>query len=106
MARELTAYGFAATLLAIPAGSASAMLIFPNSKEISMTLKYFSGGSLEIFNAPLGNTTGSANGVSAGLGYLLATSEVVNATGAPRYYLCATGATAVAYLLIGLSQDG
>ncbi len=106
MARELTAYGFAVTLLTVPAGYSNALLVNPVPGQVSSTLKWFSGNSLEIMQAAV--TLGAGLSVpiqtATGQGYLLSVSEAVNTDGAARYYLCATGATTQAYLLMGLSQ--
>ena len=107
MARELTAYGFGTTILAVPPGATAARMVIPPAGTLSLSLKYFSGSSLEVFAAPQGATTGSlplSNGVTLGSGYLMGTTEVVNASGCPKFYLAATGATGVAHLLFGLSQ--
>lgn len=105
MARETTCYGLDATLLVIPAGASNALLITPIANQVSMSLKYASGGSLEIFKAVSGGTQ-PAVAISLGAGYPIATTEIVNCSGAPRFFLAATGATTLANLLIGLSQDG
>lgn len=102
MARELTAYGFAATLITIAPGGTAAVLVKPLGYEVSSTIKYFGGGSLEIFNAALGST--SAATVTLGTGYLMSGGEAINADGSAIYLLAATGATAQAYSLRGLSQ--
>lgn len=127
MARELTVYGFQATLIAVPAGASNAFLVRPMPGEVSCQLKYAAGGSLEIVNANPGvldpsapNRPGGAsailvypNGVTAnpgvtntaaGIGYLLGTGESLSWDGAARYWLVATGATATVYLLRGLAQ--
>lgn len=107
MARELTAYAFAVTNMAIPATAASAALILPPAGSVSVCFGYASGGSLEIFRAPNGATATSVrttDGVTLGSGYLLTTSERVQVDGAPSFYLAATGATAVASFRFGLSQ--
>lgn len=106
MARDLTAYALQSTLMTIaPGGGTLGLLVNPLNGEITSLLKYFTGGSLEIFQAPLG-TTAPAAGYSLvpGTGYLLGTSESLTFDGAVRYYLVATGATAQAYSLKGLSQ--
>lgn len=107
MARELTTYGYAVTQFAIPAGYSLALLVTPAPGEIGGTLKWFSGGSLEIMQA---GVTGGGVGITtpiqtaAGQGYLMGTTEIVNTDGAARYYLCASGSTAVAYCLRRVSQ--
>lgn len=100
MARELTVYGFTCGILAVPAGASLAVFVKAATGEVSSTLKYFSGGSLEIIGASLGNTYA----ISAGTGYLLSANEAINIDGAATYFLCATGSTAVAYFAKGLSQ--
>ncbi len=98
----------------IPPGATLAVLISPENGETGSILKYFSGGSLEIVQAPV-----SLNGATAaqtwtgaslvnlqalGRTYLMGAGETVNVSGSARYYLMATGATAVAYLLNGLTS--
>ncbi len=109
MARELTAYGFAVTLLTVPAGYSLALLVSPIAGEVSSTLKWFSGGSLEILQAGFTQVSAQTQAVfpvqtAVDQGYLLSVAEVVNTDGAARYYLAATGTTTQAYLLRGLSQ--
>ena len=72
--------------------------------QVSAVLKKFGGGSLEIFAAPVGATTsqGLTDGVSLSAGYLMGTAEEKAFYGAPKFYLAATGATATAYLLLGI----
>lgn len=60
----------------------------------AILIKYHSGGSLEI----LGTTT-----QTWGDGYLFSVGEAVAANFAGNFYLAATGATVVAYLLRGRS---
>lgn len=103
MARETTSSGFGCTTLIVPAGASNALLVIPQSEQVSMSLKYASGGSLEIFRAVKGGTMPTP-AIVLGSGYPLGDSEIVNATGAPRFFLAATGATAVANLLIGISD--
>lgn len=61
--------------------------------QIATTLKYFSGGSLEIVS---GNTASPW-----GLGYLLGTTETYNANMIGTLYLAASGATAIAHVVMG-----
>lgn len=105
MARESDIYGLGVTLLTILPTGASALLIDGSgvTGAVSQTLKYFSGGSLEIINAPKGATTPGAS-LASGSGYLMAQTEILNVSGPARYYLLATGATTQAYMLWGLSQ--
>lgn len=104
MARELTAYGFQATTLIVGPGASLALLVNPISLQISMSLKYASGSTLEIFHVDPGVTLCPV--VTAGTGYPVGSNEIVNSSGAPKFVLCATGATCIAYLLLGLSQPG
>lgn len=96
------------------------MNVFPGQQAI--TVKYLSGGTLEILPASLGmsfvpgTSTYSAPYFSAGstqtaamlaalsgTGYLMGTSEALNITGPARFYLSATGATVVTTVIRGLS---
>lgn len=101
MARELTVYGFTCGFYAVPAGASLAVLVQAAPGEITSSVKYFSGGSLEIIGCVGPGLTGVP---TPGSGYLLGTAEVMNIDGAARYFLVATGATAVAYFAKGLSQ--
>lgn len=100
MARELTVYGFTCGSFAVPAGASLAVFVKAAPGEVYSSVKYFSGGSLEIIGASLGQTFS----ITAGTGYLFGTTEVINIAGAASYFLCATGATVVAYFAKGLSQ--
>ena len=99
MAREADIHGFRATMLAV--GMSSPLLIVENSGQVSGTIKYFSGGSLEIVGVTFGVTYTGTSLQIAGTGYLFGTSEAFNYSGPARFYLCSTGATAVAYQLLG-----
>lgn len=99
MAREADIHGFGTTLIAV--GISAAFLVIENSKQVSGTIKYFTGGSLEIVGITSGFTATGTSLIMSGLGYLLGTSEAVNYSGPARYYLAATGSTATAYLLTG-----
>lgn len=104
MARITESFGLGVTQIAV--GTSAPLLILPREKQLCLALKYVSGGSLEIFSAATGATSGSVSGVSWGLGYLLGTTEIFNIQGPTRFYLAATGSTAVAHLAIGLSDPG
>lgn len=102
MARELTVYGITAGIYNVPGGTG--MLIRAAPGEISSTIKYFGGGSLEIVGAGGPSLSVGLTSSLAGTGYLLSSLEAFNFEGAAYYYLIATGATATAYFLKGLSQ--
>lgn len=96
----------------VPPGATLAVLISPQSGETGQLLKYFTGGSLEIVQAPISNAGSQTVGQTwagaslvalQGTGYLLGTSEVVSISGPARFYLMATGATVTCYLLKGLT---
>lgn len=63
----------------------------------SISVKYFSGGSLEI----CGTTTQAAFSGASFPGYLMGGAEVVSFGGPAEFYLRATGATTIAYLIKG-----
>lgn len=100
MAREIFISGVQATQLIILPTGASALLIQPINGEMSTVVKYVSGGSLEIQQAPYGTT----KTITLNQGYIFGTTEFLSFTGAARYYLAATGATTIVYLLKGLSD--
>lgn len=103
MGREANVFGFLPTIIAVPAGATNSVLVSEQAGEVGGVLKYVSGGSLEILNCPVGTTlSGGSLQALAGTGYLLGTAESINFAGAARFYLCATGATAVAHLLRGM----
>ncbi len=100
MAREADIHGFGATNIAIPTNAP--FLIPEEAGQVSGTLKLLSGSSLEICGVPIGVTyTGTSLTSLPGKGYLLGTSEVFNYSGPARYYLAATGATAVCSIIRG-----
>jgi hypothetical protein len=106
MAREADIYALGATQFVIPAGYSLALWVTPMAYEVSSTLKYLSGGSLIIVSTNTNGTT-LPGATLAGLvdsSYLLGTAEAINFAGPARYYLVATGATAVACQLRGFSQ--
>lgn len=71
--------------------------------QIAMTVKYMSGGTLEI-----GGSYSLVNGVSTafswGNGYQLSSSEIFNANMSGGYLLAASGATSIAHVIRGLSE--
>lgn len=104
MGRETDLNGVSSTNIIVPPGATMAVLINQIAGEISSGIKYFSGGSLEIFNCPVGSSLTNAQLVARqGHGYLFGTAEALNFDGAVRYYLMATGSTVVAFSLKGLS---
>lgn len=113
MAREADTYALGATQFFIPAGATNALLVLPEWGEVSHTIKWVSGGSLEIQHPPLGPSYAAGQtwmgaslaALGTGNGWILGTTEADNVNGPARYYLMATGSTAVAYKLIAYSQN-
>ena len=96
----------------VPPGATLAVLIAPQNGETGQLIKYFTGGSLEIVQAPVSHSGGETIGLTwtgpslvnlLGTGYLMGAGEVVSVSGPARYYLMATGATVTCYLLKGLT---
>jgi len=52
MARETDIQGFITQVITIPAGGTNAVLVSPIPGQVAQTIKYQSGGSLEIIPAP------------------------------------------------------
>lgn len=111
MSSNQRSYALGATQLVVAPGATNALLVSPAPGEVSHGIKYISGGSLEILAPPLsydgyapGSTwTGASLVALLGRGYLMGTSEADNIDGPARYYLMATGATAIAHKLISYS---
>jgi hypothetical protein len=101
MARESDVYGFTGGLITVKAGGGSALLINAAPGQVSVTMKYASGGSLEIHPCPVGASAASTLPTGSS-GYLLATSEVFNTSGPTRMFLVATGSDANVFFLKGL----
>jgi hypothetical protein len=100
-------FGLGATQVIVPPGATNAVLVVNVPREIANTVKYLSGGSLEIHGTINGSTmAGASLAPLIGAGYLLGTTEAINIAGPARFYLMATGSTAVACLLKGLSAPG
>jgi hypothetical protein len=97
-------WGFQQQQLVVGTSAGFGLLITPLPGEVSSQVKYASGGSIEIFNCPVG-TTAPGTSLVAGKGYLLGTAEVLNITGPAQYYLVATGSTATAFCLKGLGAN-
>lgn len=89
----------------VPPGATNAVLVQPVAGEQAVIIKYFTGGSCSLIQAPPGATLTGPELVSYGNtgGYLLGTTEAVSIDGPARYYLMAIGATATIMLLKGLS---
>lgn len=84
--------------LIIPSGAST--LISPIAGQMSVVLKYGTGGSLSISN--VSDSAGSSL-ASAQL-YIMGTSEILSMDTVGGFYLTATGATVTCYLLRGRSS--
>lgn len=93
MGREQDVTGIGSTRLTLGLSTVFGITNIPGL--LTNTLKYFSGGSLEI---------GGSN-LTWGGGYMLGTSEVFNFSTVGTFYLCATGATVVAMLARGVGNN-
>ena len=69
--------------------------------SISCQFKQFSGMTLEIVS---GVSAGSNPASVRGTGYPIGPTEIISLGGPTKFYLCATGSTAIVPMLIGLSQ--
>lgn len=105
MPMQSDVFGVIGEKIVVGPGATLAFLVGATAGQLSSTIKYFSGGSLEIIQAPVGTTWAGASLVNLqGTGYLMGTSEAVNLSGPVRYYLMATGSTTVCYHIRGLSD--
>lgn len=81
-------------------GLSQILRISPLPNQVVTSLKYASGGSIEIVNPILsGSSTAAASGWGAG--YLLGSTEVFTVQGPATFYLAASGATALVAAAIG-----
>ena len=85
-------FSFISRPVFIPPGTVSGFTV--GSGFMSVVIKYFSGGSLEIGGSTL----------APGNGYLISGSEVLSFDLRGSFYLAATGATVTAYILYGKSE--
>ncbi len=99
-------FGLGGTKLIVGPGATLALYVKAPPFASGQVLKYFTGGSLEIVNAPEGGTLTAAQLATVGLGagYLMGNNEAFSIEGPARYYLMATGATVTAYLAFSLSS--
>ena len=106
----------------VPPGSTQAIFVDVLSGQKAITIKYLSGGTLEILPATLGvsfvpgastingtyfihgsTQTAAMLGALNGTGYLMGTNEILNISGPCRFYLSATGATTLVTTIRGLN---
>lgn len=102
-------YGLVTSQVVVAPGATNAVYVDQIPRQGSGLVKYFSGGTLEIHGAnPLtGMTLSGASLVPLqGTGYVFGTAEALTLDGPARFYLMATGATAVAHLLRGITAPG
>lgn len=86
----------------VPVGLSAIVAVRPTAYQYGVGIKIFSGGSsgtLEVCPPPVALSGASATGWS--LGYPLATSESVQATGPTTFFLAAMGVTMVAAVIFG-----
>ena len=101
--------GLGVTQIIVGPGATNAVFINLQPRQVSTLVKYVTGGSMEIHSANIltGSTlSGASLAPLIGLGYLFGTTEAINFNGPTRFYLMATGATATAHLIRGLTSPG
>lgn len=100
-------FGVKTSQVAVPPGATNAVFVDASNLQGALLLKAFSGGTLEIHGAINGTTmVGASLAPLIGTGYILGAAEVVSLAGPTRFYLMATGSTAVACLMKGLTAPG
>ena len=102
--------------MAIPVGATLAVFITPDAKLVNLTIKYLSGGTLELLSCgytepvlglKIGTTqTPAALASLSGSGYLMGGSEVLSFSGHPSFYLSSTGATSIVCAIYAKGQGG
>lgn len=98
-------HGVDTSQIVVPVGATLAVLVSQNPGQNSTILKYFAGGTLEIFGVTYGLTLGaSALASLSGTGYIMGASEILSFNGPVRLYLSSTGATTTVMCLRGKTQ--
>jgi hypothetical protein len=84
-------------------GLSQVIKVTPVNQQVSVVVKYGSGGSLELVPIqPSGSSTVSGgSNITWGHGYLLSSTDAIAAVGPAVFYLAATGATAIAQVAFG-----
>lgn len=111
-------WSLGSTRLVIGVGSTIALFVQPGPGQVNMTLKYFSGGTLEILNclqpnnSPMGPTLFVGSTLSqqqlataSGTGYIMGTSEVLAINGHASFYLSSLSATTIVMALVGRGEN-
>lgn len=107
MSRQTDIYGVTCEVLNVGAGPTFAQVVVACQYEVASVLKYASGGSLVVMGCPPGSThTGATITFLTSRSYLMDVGEALNFDGANRYYVVATGATAVAYVMHTVGSPG
>lgn len=100
-------FGLVPSQIVVAPGATNAQFVDITSRQGAINLKYFAGGTLEIHHAINGSTmAGASLAPLIGTGYIMGTSEILSIDGPARFYLMATGTTATAMLLKGLTAPG
>lgn len=81
-------------------GLSQVVRLVAGPNQYAQTLKWLSGGSLEIVPIQLSGSS-TAAGNAWGKGYLLSTTEVFNVGGPATMYFAASGATALGQMVLG-----
>lgn len=97
-------FGLGTTQVVIAPGGTNAKWIDFGGYITAVQVKYFSGGTLEIVGSPTGATLpGASLAGLPGTQYIMGTTEVQSIDGPCRFYLMASGSTAIACLMVGLT---
>ena len=83
-------------------GLSSILGITALAGQNACSVKYASGGSLEI-GGTAAMTTGGITAFTWGNGYLMGTSEIFNANMMGTFYVAATGATVTCFIMRGMN---
>lgn len=98
-------FGLKTFTRAIPSGFTNAVLVTNESFESGSVFEQVSGGTVWITGVSMGQTLSAADLDAIFTGatnlFLMQSGRSINIDGAPRYYVAATGATAVVQWLRG-----
>ena len=102
-------FGLQTSRITVPVGATVAVFVQGVTAQVSFSMQYISGGTLEILGATLLGTVFSTLPVTdlataSGTGYLLPTSAAISFMGTPRFYLSSLAATTIVQVVRGIGQ--
>lgn len=102
MARTDDVFQFLPERINVGLSSIIGVTVWPG--QVSVSLKYFTGGTLEV-GGTYAVTAGATVAFTWGKGYVMDTAESLSSNMSGIFYLAATGATVTAMLIRGIQRQ-